>query len=444
MRLKDSTVLEDLDSLSNDLLKLGSEEEGSDLVFMTGREEKEHNCHRSIFSVRCKYFHDVVVNNSEPSGRDGRTLVHLPSVSTASFTTFKQFIYTGRLVVDTAVNVIELIRISEIFGVQSLGFLLQNSVENNLTLSSVSQFFNQCVDCFGEDNTNNEVTKLLFGFLKEHLTVLRDRKLLNGLSKDALIRLIKSNTLDIEENEVWRLCLEWARGQVGLQDSNPSKLWTEEQRSDIRASLDGVVQCIKILHIDSSVFAEEVEPTGAIPIELSLQRYKHAALPDKYQHKPPSNGQFSDNRQEFTGAVPNSRVECARALPHPRTEVRNSKREEPPRTRDDLSRLNPRVESDPRPTLYQPQHHHHQQQRLIKGSNILSSMGPETSLSYYEQLLNGWVGTPNQTWTVIFRASEHAFSAQAFHRMCDGASPSFVLVKADTGVEHLPVLKAYS
>lgn len=35
--------------------------------------------------------------------------------------------------------------------------------------------------------------------------------------------------------------------------------------------------------LDSRVFAEEVEPTGAVPMELSLERYRNAALPNKYQ-----------------------------------------------------------------------------------------------------------------------------------------------------------------
>ena len=33
---------------------------------------------------------------------------------------------------------------------------------------------------------------------------------------------------------------------------------------------------------DSQVFAEEVEPTGAVPMELSLERYRFAALPAKF------------------------------------------------------------------------------------------------------------------------------------------------------------------
>lgn len=30
------------------------------------------------------------------------------------------------------------------------------------------------------------------------------------------------------------------------------------------------------------MFAEEVEPTGAVPMELSLERYRFAALPYKF------------------------------------------------------------------------------------------------------------------------------------------------------------------
>ena len=35
--------------------------------------------------------------------------------------------------------------------------------------------------------------------------------------------------------------------------------------------------------LDSQVFAEEVEPTGAVPMELSLERYRYAALPNKFK-----------------------------------------------------------------------------------------------------------------------------------------------------------------
>lgn len=54
--------------------------------------------------------------------------------------------------------------------------------------------------------------------------------------------------------------------------------WTSEDRNRISQQLTGVLKHIRILLIDSKVFAEEVEPTGIVPIELSLERYRLAAL----------------------------------------------------------------------------------------------------------------------------------------------------------------------
>lgn len=42
--------------------------------------------------------------------------------------------------------------------------------------------------------------------------------------------------------------------------------------------LSGVMGYVRLLLIDSKFFAEEVEPTGAVPMELLLERYRYAAL----------------------------------------------------------------------------------------------------------------------------------------------------------------------
>lgn len=64
-----------------------------------------------------------------------------------------------------------------------------------------------------------------------------------------------------------------------------TKLANEAQIYDSRfQALSGIIEHIRILLIDSQVFAEEVEPTGAVPIEMSLERYRIAALPNKFAH----------------------------------------------------------------------------------------------------------------------------------------------------------------
>ena len=97
------------------------------------------------------------------------------------------------------------------------------------------------------------------------------------------------------------------------------------------------------------------------------------------------------------------------------------------------------LQHPPQQGRLQQQQHHPQQpvpRQLFHGSGILAGLAAESSAfgGHYEKLLNSWAGSPpGQAWTLIFRASEHGFSAAAFHRMCDGAAPSYVLVKADTG-----------
>ena len=55
--------------------------------------------------------------------------------------------------------------------------------------------------------------------------------------------------------------------QVVLPGSNSCYLLTF-----VFKAMSGVIEHIKLLLIDSSVYAEEVEPTGVVPMEVSLER----------------------------------------------------------------------------------------------------------------------------------------------------------------------------
>lgn len=64
---------------------------------------------------------------------------------------------------------------------------------------------------------------------------------------------------------------------------------------------------------------------------------------------------------------------------------------------------------------------------------LLLNMFPGSSILKNDKLplqgtLNGWYGVPKQLWRLVFRASTHGYSAAAFHRHCDGVAPTFVIV----------------
>jgi hypothetical protein len=45
----------------------------------------------------------------------------------------------------------------------------------------------------------------------------------------------------------------------------------------------------------------------------------------------------------------------------------------------------------------------------------------------YQRFLNTWYGCSKQVWRLVYRASSHGYSAESFHRHCDGVAPTYVI-----------------
>uniref|UniRef100_A0A182JD02 Probable small nuclear ribonucleoprotein E n=1 Tax=Anopheles atroparvus TaxID=41427 RepID=A0A182JD02_ANOAO len=196
-----------------------------------------------------------------------------------------------------------------------------------------------------------------------------------NLTKEGLIQVISYDNLGLEEEDVWRCVLAWAKNQAGV--TQPTAHWTEEERQRVCQHLAPVISHVRLFLIDSQVFAEEVEPTGAVPIELSLERYRRAAL---HSNKMPT---------VTATAVP--------VPPGPLTE--NDKR------------LQPRLMLN-----------------LFHGSAILKN-----DKIHFQGTLNGWYGSSKQTWRMVYRASTNGFAASAFHRHCDGVAPLYIIALSSNG-----------
>ncbi|OTF81296.1 hypothetical protein BLA29_006160 [Euroglyphus maynei] len=195
-----------------------------------------------------------------------------------------------------------------------------------------------------------------------------------------MIHLLRSDQFSLDEADVFRSIIEWAKHQTGI--NKLVEHWNDDDRKRIQNQLSGVINHIRILLIDSQVFAEEVEPTGVIPIELSLERYRFAALAKNNNNN--NSSHKSQHQHQIHDTINNKRLQ-------------------------------------PRSTnIY----------RSFPESKLLSNMNVK-----YEQTLNDWYGGNHdkQRWRLIFRASEHKFSAEAFHNYCDGISPTFILILSTKG-----------
>ena len=441
--------MDDLNSLSNDLANLEAETRTCDLIIYTGREETLHECHKLIFDARCRNFADILASNAQTStGSRISKILKFPEQPTDVFRTFKHYLYSGRVLV-TLENMFTLLKVSRSYGTDTLEYLIINYVRNNLSLATVCNMINHYTAANTQEvNTDlagfhREPALSIFNYFRDNIASLKQRKLTGDLTKESVILLLQRRVLDIEENEIWRICLGWARHHIGLSDTLYPNQWTEEQRNHMRATLDGVVQHIQFISIDSSVFTEEVEPTGVVPFQLTRERFKHSTAISStisststptVSTKSKELSSFERARNEFLNAAGSaSGVECARALP--RQDFRSTRGNEDHnknRVSEDInSRLDPRVEMTVR-SVMPPNNTRSGSESFFQGSSILTALASKGEADY-SHILRTWVGASSQQWSVLFRGSSHGFSAQAFHRICDGAAPSIVLIRADTG-----------
>lgn len=136
-------------------------------------------------------------------------------------------------------------------------------------------------------------------------------------------------------------------------------------------------------------------------MELSLERYRHAAL--QTSNKSMSIYTNSTNTNPIIPSiglsVPSNGLPSNSANASITSYIENDKR------------LQPRL-----------------LQNLFPGSAILKS-----DKLHLQTTLNAWYGVPKQNWRLIFRASANAFSAAAFHRFCDGVAPIFLIAQSSNG-----------
>ncbi|XP_032681891.1 uncharacterized protein LOC116849136 isoform X3 [Odontomachus brunneus] len=355
--------------LLEDLARLSEDKDSADIVFLLGRDETPVYAHRLILQARCKNF--TVPKRIGTAGNP--TPVRMSHAHPDTFRQFIHYIYTGKIMLQDSA-IFEMLGLAQELGLDELWRSCEEHVSATLSPGNACALLTAALEAqdrvpAGKVACSSFIERC-FAFIGENALDTVKTTAFCTLPKDALVKLISSDYLALEEEDVWRAVLNWAKYQAGV--TQPTQHWTEEERVRVCQHLSGVIHHVRLLLIDSQVFAEEVEPTGAVPIELSLERY------------------------EFFNADRSGDSEFLRyaALPNKFAEICTDKR------------LQPRVSPF-----------------LFPGSQILSrdKMGSQ-------RLLNQWYGVAKQSWRLIYRASSHGYSAASFHRHCDNISPTYVIV----------------
>ncbi|XP_011066219.1 PREDICTED: uncharacterized protein LOC105153173 isoform X1 [Acromyrmex echinatior] len=357
--------------LLEDLARLSEDKDSADIVFLLGRDETPVYAHRIILQARCKNF-----TAAKRLGTAGNpTPVRMPHAHPETFRQFIRYIYTGMIILQDS-GIFEMLGLAQELGIEELWRSCEEHVSVTLSPGNACALLTAALEAQervpGGKAACSSFIEKCFTFIGENAMDTVKTTAFCNLPKDALVKLISSDYLGLEEEDVWRAVLNWAKYQAGV--TQPTQHWTEEERIRVCQHLSGVINHVRLLLIDSQVFAEEVEPTGAVPIEMSLERYEF----------------FNPDRSSGSKFL---RYRYA-ALPNKYSEVCSDKR------------LQPRVSPF-----------------LFPGSQILSrdKVG-------FQRVLNQWYGVTKQGWRLVYRASTHGYSAASFHRHCDNVCPTYVIV----------------
>ncbi len=264
--------------LLEDLQRLAEDHESADVVFLVGRDEVPVYAHRVILMARCKSFQTAKRGelcripgcSVAPAAPGAPTPVRLPQFQGETFKLFILYVYTGTIMLQDSA-VFEMLTLAQDLGVEELKNCCEDHVSSTLSVLNACTFLAAALDIHdraaGGKGAKSFVDRCTSYIGENALECVKTNSFLN-LPKEALLKLISSDHLALEEEDVWRAVLNWAKHQAGV--TQPTAHWTEEERVRVCQHLAGVINHVRLLLIDSQVFAEEVEPTGAVPMELSL------------------------------------------------------------------------------------------------------------------------------------------------------------------------------
>lgn len=362
--------------LVGDLQALLDDETGADLHFMI-----DHECvlaHRLVVVARCERYRRKKKLHQPPSADSPVTVQLGKHFSAAAVRDVVRYLYIGKVTMHNNAP-FSLLQVCAEFGLPLLQSYLTRHVISHLTNTTVCQTLVGASSLM--KNSRDESLKLALKQIAQEsraFLIANGRAIFEGkgfldLPKETFVGVISSNELSMHEEEVWHAVVRWGQHRSGVKQE--VGLWTEEQRSQLQGALQGVLEHIRVGEISSEVFAREVEPTGLLPVEMTLAHYRNNST---HGSGCGSEGNITSPRGGVQEPFPNSAL------------------------------LGGQVEW---------------QLQLLKWIDETSAQQPPPG---------EWAGPPGD-WRLLFRGSRDGFGGQNFHSFCDDRGSTLLVVKTASG-----------
>lgn len=269
---KDNVLLK---GLLSDFERLLEDEESADLHFLIDQERVL--AHRLVVVTRCERYRKKKRLNQPLTADNTPLTVQLGKhFSAAAVRDVVRYLYIGKLSLHNSAP-FSLLQVCAEFGLPLLQSYLTRHVISHLTQQTVCQMLVGASSLMR--NSRDDSLKLALkqivqesrAYIIAHIKPIFQGKAFLDLPKEMLVSIISSNELSIQEEEVWHAVVRWGQHHAGVEQE--MLLWTEEHRLQVQGVLQGVLEHIRVMEISSEVFARDVEPTGLLPMEVTLAHH---------------------------------------------------------------------------------------------------------------------------------------------------------------------------
>lgn len=202
-------------------------------------------------------------------------ILKYPNFQPTVFTDVLLYLYTGKIILND-LTVFPLLNIAVQFGLDELEEACENHIHSSLNVENACSFLTSSLNL---EEECQDLSRICQSFIEQRAEACIYTEGWLELPKEVLHRIIQSENLCLEEEDVWRSVLNWGKFRAGIPLEKPISNWTMQEKNFVKEALQGLLEHIKFLLIDGKVFAEEVEPTGIVPVTLALERYRLSALP---------------------------------------------------------------------------------------------------------------------------------------------------------------------
>ncbi|XP_069498453.1 BTB/POZ domain-containing protein 19 isoform X3 [Ambystoma mexicanum] len=186
----------------------------SDVKFIVGKEQREICGHRCILACRCRAFHEMFLEHPllADSSVQLRPII-LCDVQPEVFLAVMEFLYTNCVTLDSHIA-LEVLTSALEYGLEDLRKLCVQFITETLTVEMACEALQAAVT-YGQDDMKKQCLSCIEGATQGVVKTQSFRE----LSDQALLTVLRSDRLTIDEVELVRAVREWAHVNSAVLDT---------------------------------------------------------------------------------------------------------------------------------------------------------------------------------------------------------------------------------